>query len=124
MSIGFCCYSLLSVLLFIYLQFLFGFPELFDGHWCYLLKDCGIKFLIIPTTSLKETSSTENEIYYYDIEESGGTKFRLRFDEIRMVDKLRIITKEKPYRNVATERKIIEQKFLDFLSFTVDTSKE
>lgn len=74
--------------------------------------------------TIEELQSTENEIYYYDIEESGGTKSRLRFDEIRMVDKMRIITKEKPYRNVATERKIIEQKFLDFLSFKVDTSKE
>ncbi len=105
-----------------------GFPkELYDGHWCYLLKDCGTKFLVIPTTSIKESSSKEDEAYYYDIEEGSGEISRLRFDEVRMVDKMRVMIKDKPYRNVKTTRKIIEQKFIDFLNFSmckVDTKAE
>lgn len=112
----------------LYVSLCRGFPkELYDGHWCYLLKDCGTKFLVIPTTSLKETSSTSEESYYFDIEEIDGSISRLRFDEIRMIDKMRVITKDKPYRDIKTNRKTIEQKFLDFLNlsiFNVDTQEE
>lgn len=112
----------------LYVSLCRGFPkELYDGHWCYLLKDCGTKFLVIPTTSLKETSSTSEEAYYFDIEEIDGSISRLRFDEIRMIDKMRVITKDKPYRDIKTNRKTIEQKFLDFLNlsiFNVDTQEE
>lgn len=112
----------------LYVSLCRGFPkELYDGHWCYLLKDCGTKFLVIPTTSIKEESSTEEEAYYFDIQEVDGSISRLRFDEVRMVDKMRVITKDKPYREVKTDRKIIEQKFSDFLNFSiwrVDTKEE
>lgn len=102
----------------IYVSLCRGFPkELYDGHWCYLLKDCGTKFLVIPTTSIKETSSVEEKDYYFDIEETDGSVSRLRFDEIRMIDKMRVITKDKPYRIVKTDKEIIREKFIDFLGW-------
>ena len=111
----------------IYVSLCRGFPkELYDGHWCYLLKNCGTKFLVIPTTSIKEMSSVEEETFYYDIEEKDGNVSRLRFDELRMIDKMRVITKDKMYRDVKTERKLIEQKFLFFLNFSniaIDTDE-
>lgn len=104
----------------IYVNLCRGFPkELFDGHWCYLLKNCGTKFLVIPTTSIKEMSSTDEQDYYFDIEESDDCKSRLRFDEIRMIDKMRIVTKDKPYRDVITDRKLIEEKFMNFLKLSI-----
>jgi len=105
-----------------------GFPkELYDGHWCYLLKNCGTKLLVIPTTSIKETSSTDEQDYYFDIEEADNGKSRLRFDEIRTIDKMRVVTKNKPYRDVITDRKLIEEKFINFLKlslFSVDKDEQ
>ena len=112
----------------IYVSLCRGFPkELYDGHWCYLLKNCGTKFLVIPVTSIKETSSTENQSYYYDIVEEDDSIARLRFDEMRTVDKMRVITKDKSYRNVKTERAIIENKLMNYLNlsiFSIDSKDE
>jgi len=79
----------------IYVELGRGYPkELFDVHWCYLFKYCGTKLLIIPTTSLKATSSTDKKDYYFDIKEESGNMCRLRLDEIRIVDKMRVVTKK------------------------------
>lgn len=87
-----------------------GFPkELYDGHWCYLLKNCSTKFLVIPVTSLKETSSTDEHSYYFDITEEDNSVVRLRVDEMRTIDKMRVITTDKPYRNIKTDRQVIEK---------------
>ena len=104
----------------VYVNLCRGFPkELYDGHWCYLLKYCGTKLLVIPTTSIKESSSTDEQDYYFDIEETDNCQSRLRFDEIRMIDKMRVVTKDKPYRDVKTERKVIEEKFMNFLKLSI-----
>lgn len=112
----------------IYVSLCRGFPkELYDGHWCYLLKNCGTKFLVIPVTSIKETSSAENQSYYYDIVEEDDSIARLRFDEMRTVDKMRVITKDKQYRNIKTERAVIEKKLMDYLNlsiFSIDSKDE
>lgn len=104
----------------IYVNLCRGFPkELYDGHWCYLLKNCGTKLLVIPTTSIKEFSSTDEQDYYFDIEEMDNRQSRLRFDEIRMIDKMRVVAKNKPYRDVKTDRKIIEEQFMNFLKLSI-----
>lgn len=104
----------------VYVNLCRGFPkELYDGHWCYLLKHCGTKLLVIPTTSIKESSSIDEQDYYFDIEETDNCQSRLRFDEIRMIDKMRVVTKDKPYRDVKTDRKVIEEKFMNFLKLSI-----
>lgn len=104
----------------IYVSLCRGFPkELYDGHWCYLLKNCGTKFLVIPVTSIKETSSTDTHDYYFDITEEDNSIARLRFDEMRTIDKMRVITKDKPYRNVKTDRAVIEQKLIEYLNLSI-----
>lgn len=112
----------------IYVSLCRGFPkELYDGHWCYLLKNCGTKFLVIPVTSIKETSSSEEQSYYFDITEEDNSVVRLRFDEMRTIDKMRVITKDKSYRNIKTGRTDIEQKLMDYLNLTIfslDSSDE
>ena len=52
--------------------------ELFDPHWCYVLKHCGTKLIVIPVTSIKPDSSTPVAPYEYDIEEEGGIKGRMQ----------------------------------------------
>lgn len=86
-----------------------GYPkELFDPHWCYVLKHCKTKFLVIPTTSIKETSPTEVAEYYYDIVQTTGDPSRLRLDEIRTIDKMRVVM-SKGYKNISTSRSEIEK---------------
>ena len=78
-------------------------------------------------TSIKETSSSEEQSYYFDITEEDNSVVRLRFDEMRTIDKMRVITKDKPYRNIKTGRTDIEQKLMDYLNLTIfslDSSDE
>ncbi len=99
--------------------------ELFDPHWCYILKHCGTKFIVIPVTSIKPDSSTPVVPYEYDIEENGGIKARMHLDDIRCVDKMRVI-ESKGYISVVTKREDIEaavEKFFGFSPKTVDVNE-
>lgn len=111
----------------IYVSLCRGFPkELYDGHWCYVLKHSGTKLLVIPITSIKDCSSPEEKSYYFDIQEEGNVEVRLRFDEMRTVDKMRVVTKDKPYRQVVTPREMIESKLMEYLKlsiFPIDKNK-
>jgi hypothetical protein len=99
--------------------------ELFDPHWCYVLKHCGTKFIVIPVTSIKSDSSTPVVPYEYDIEEDGDVKGRMHLDDIRCVDKMRVI-ENKGYISVVTRREDIEdavKKFFGFSTKTVDADE-
>lgn len=96
--------------------------ELFDPHWCYILKHCGTKLIVIPVTSIKPDSSMPVVPYEYDIEEENGVRARMHLDDIRCIDKMRIIEK-RGYLSVKTERKNIEcavEKLFAFSKNTVD----
>lgn len=93
--------------------------ELFDPHWCYILKHCGTKLIVIPVTSIKEDSSTLTIPYEYDIEEDNGMKGRMHFDDIRCIDKMRII-ESKGYISILTPRKDIELAITNFFNFSVN----
>lgn len=79
-----------------------GYPkETFDGHYCYVLKDVGSKIIVIPFTSLKETSGEPVEPYEVDvlIPTINSPTFnpvkmhynhRVHLDEIRSLDKMRV----------------------------------
>jgi hypothetical protein len=91
--------------------------ELFDPHWCYVLKHCGTKFVVVPVTSIKTDSGTPVAPYEYDIEEYGGVKARMHLDDIRCVDKMRVIEK-KGYISVVTPREEIERAVENFFNFS------
>lgn len=97
--------------------------ELFDPHWCYVLKHCGTKLIVIPITSIKTDSSTLVVPYEYDIEEEGGIKARMHLDDMRCIDKMRIIEK-KGYISVLTEREDIESAVENFFGFSSKTIDE
>lgn len=91
--------------------------ELFDPHWCYVLKHCGTKLIVIPLTSLKEDSGTPTVPYEYDILESGNVTGRMHFDDVRCIDKMRIVER-KGYIDILTDRSEIERAFIQFLNFS------
>ena len=91
--------------------------ELFDPHWCYVLKHCGTKLIVVPVTSIKQDSGTLTVPYEYDIEEDSHIKARMHFDDIRCVDKMRILEK-KGYINIITPRIEIEKAISNFFNFT------
>lgn len=94
--------------------------ELFAPHWCYVLKHCVTKSIVIPVTSIKPDSGTSVIPYEYDIEEDNHIKACMHFDDIRCVDKMRILEK-KGYINIITSRIEIEKAVSNFFNFTEKT---
>jgi len=87
-----------------------GYPkETYDDHWCYILKDFGTKYLIIPTTSIKADSAECDERYEMDIDDyTTNGKSRLQITDIRTVDVMRVCQSiETNFYDVKTSRKTI-----------------
>ena len=90
-----------------------GYPkETFDDHWCYILKDFGSKYVIIPTTSIKLDSGKCDERYEMDIDDyTNKGKSRLQITDLRSVDVMRVNINPSPnYFEVITPRESIIQK--------------
>lgn len=87
-----------------------GFPkELRGGHWCYIVKAMKSKFLVIPCTSVKETSPLIDPDLQLDIEISdfeNERKTRLQFSDMRAIDNQRLYVAKGVY-DVITERNTI-----------------
>lgn len=80
-----------------------GYPkELHNGHYCYVLKDYKTKFLVIPTTSVKDNTEPDPD-FEFDIQlgtlknNTGAKsslkpnqKSRLQLSDVRSVDLQRI----------------------------------
>lgn len=75
-------------------------------HWCYVLKNVGQKMTVIPVTSVKEYSGPARAPFELDIEEEDGIIGRLHFDDIRSIDKMRVI-ETKGYKEVNTSEEEI-----------------
>ncbi len=91
-----------------------GYPkETFDDHWCYILKDYGTKYLIIPSTSIKSTSNKCNPLYEMDIDDSTPNgKSRLQFTDTRSIDAMRVCQSIQPNAyDVKTPRNEIIKNF-------------
>lgn len=90
-----------------------GYPkEIYDDHWCYVLKDFGIKYIVIPSTSIKVNSICHPD-YEMDIEtDLLENNSRLNFTDIRAIDTMRICNSIIPnVCDVLTDRKLILEKF-------------
>lgn len=96
----------------------YGYPkEMFGGHFCYILKDLKTKFLVIPSTSVKNDSSEKGD---YEIEIiiknfENNMRTRLQLSDMRTVDKLRFNGKEKIY-DVETDTNIIKKEMNKILN--------
>lgn len=92
----------------VYVQLGCGYAkEMRDPHWCYILTSHGQKLTVVPLTSIKNDSSPAKEPFEFDIVEGDGVKGRMHFDDMRSIDKMRVIAK-KGYRSVQTPRADIE----------------
>ena len=78
-----------------------------EPHWGYVLTCYGQKLTVIPLTSIKSNSGPERAPFEFDIVEGDGVKGRIHFDDMRSIDKMRVIAK-KEYRSVETPRADIE----------------
>jgi hypothetical protein len=101
-----------------------GYPkELFDGHWCYILKDFKMKFLVIPLTSVKDNSEPNQE-FEFDIQIDNFKNqlpSRMNVTDIRAIDAHRINEREGVY-NVKTDREYILNEVNRILSLQEDGS--
>jgi hypothetical protein len=89
-----------------------GFPkELYDGHFCYILKDHGYKFTVIPITSLKDDSSECDPEFQLDIDFKIGEieKGRLQCTDLRTVDLQRINTRKGIYDVITPKTDILNK---------------
>lgn len=101
----------------VYVQLGRGYgKEIYDPHWCYVLRHCGSNLMVLPVTSVKPTSSAPFAPYEFDIEEEGGVIGRVHLDDIRSIDKMRI-EERRGYRNVVTPRAEIEKAFSSVMKF-------
>ncbi len=95
-----------------------GYPkETYDGHYCYIVKDFGFKYIIIPTTSVKEDSADLNEKFEIDIELSKFTNnkvSRMQVSDIRVVD-IQRLNQKKGIFDVVTDKQSIEEKIKEIL---------
>ena len=75
-------------------------------NWCYVPRVCQ-KLIIIPLTSIKSNSGPARAPFEFNIYEGDGVKGRMYFDDMRSIDKMRVIA-QKGYRSLQTPRAEIE----------------
>ncbi|MGB4438670.1 MAG: hypothetical protein WBJ13_05455 [Sedimentibacter sp.] len=95
-----------------------GYPkETYDDHWCYILKDFGTKYIVIPSTSIKEHSNKCNDLYEMDIKDCTPNGIsRLQFTDVRSIDAMRICLSLNPnYYDVITSKNDILKKFYEIV---------
>ncbi len=87
-----------------------GYPkELCDGHWCYVVKDFGIKMFIIPCTSIKDAGHPGNFELEINIQEfKNATRLRMQLGDARVVD-IQRLDQRKEFVEVCDSRESIEK---------------
>jgi hypothetical protein len=87
-----------------------GFPkELYGGHWCYVFKYFKSKFVVIPTTSVKEGSLPPDPQFQLDVAVDNfknGLLTRLQLSDMRTIDIQRLYC-GKGFFDVTTDREYI-----------------
>ncbi|MEK5061865.1 hypothetical protein BK126_15040 [Paenibacillus sp. FSL H7-0326] len=95
-----------------------GYPkEVYDGHFCYILKDFKTKYIVIPTTSVKPNSAPMNPTFEIDItikDFINTDPTRLQVSDIRSVDIQRINIRKNVY-NVADDVATLNNKIYALL---------
>ena len=89
--------------------------EIFNSHWCLVLKDFGSLMLVVPMTSVKSNSSevyepTEIDIKIKDFENDGTS--RLHVDQIFSADIMRI-DKSKPIYDLDNDFEVVKNKIFE-----------
>jgi len=95
-----------------------GYPkEIYGGHYCYILKDFGSKYLVIPTTSVKENSNPPNSKIEIDIkikDFKNDKTSRLHLSDMRAID-IQRINEQKSIYDIKEKPADLNQKISEFL---------
>ena len=88
-----------------------GYPkELYDGHWCYILRDFKTKYLIVPLTSVKKnTMKDKYEVEIVIANFENDLSSRLQVTDLRFIDAQRINEREAVYDTETPREKIVEE---------------
>lgn len=94
-----------------------GYPkELYDGHWCYVLKDFNTKFLIVPLTSVKNDEPKDKYEIEINIKDFiNDLSSRIQVTDLRFIDAQRINENQKVF-DVLTDRTNIINEIFSILS--------
>lgn len=89
--------------------------EIFNSHWCLVLKDFGSLMLVVPMTSVKFESSeiyepAEIDVKIKDFENDGIS--RLHVDQIFSADIMRI-DKSKPIYDLDDDFEVVKNKIFE-----------
>lgn len=93
-----------------------GFPkELYDGHYCYILKDLKTRFLVVPTTSVKTDSRDPDPSVEFDIKLDGfpndkATRFHV--DGMRSLDVQRVNPLKGFYNPITPQEDVLKSIFM------------
>lgn len=99
----------------VYVQLEIGYPgELWYGHWCYILKDVGSKFLVVPSTSDHGNADERYDIIIDTVINGEITKSVLSLTDMRYIDKQRI-DQRRPVGKVLTPKSVIRKKVFEFM---------
>ena len=105
----------------VYLYIENSYPkEIFNSHWCLILKDFGNTFLVVPMVSIKKNSapldkSTELIVKIKDFEEFGCSK--LKVHQMFCGDIMRINPKKKIY-DLQTDFNYVKNKIKELINFS------
>lgn len=99
----------------VYVQLELNYPnELWYGHWCYVMKDVGSKFLIIPSTSLHDTFNEKYDMLIDTVINGQVSKSVLSLSDMRFIDKQRI-DQRRPIGKVLTPKSKIRKRVFEFM---------
>lgn len=99
----------------VYVNLEINYPqEMWYGHWCYVLKDAGSKFLIIPSTSHYMKGDDGYHMVIDTVINNAIGKSRLSFTDMRFIDKQRIDDR-KSIGKVLTPKREIRERVFTFL---------
>ena len=111
------CYSLMILYNFNRIR---NKKEIFNSHWCLVLKDFGNTFLVVPMVSLKIDSApvdknTEMIVKIKNFEDGGCSK--LKIHQMFCGDAMRVNPKKKVY-NLQTDFEYVKNKIKDLTNLS------
>lgn len=94
--------------------------EIFNSHWCLILKDFGNTMLVVPMVSIKKDSADVDKtcemiVKIKDFEEDGCSK--LKIHQMFSADIMRINPNKKTYR-LQTDYNYVKEKIKELINFS------
>lgn len=82
--------------------------EIMRPHWCYVLKDCVSKFVVVPIHTVRGNLCNEHEMDIQTVIDGSITTSRMSLSDIRSVDKQRIDQRKSVGKVLTPRSEILE----------------